>query len=217
MSKRKLGIAEMLKMINDLPDPAARLYSLRTCKDITPLVAILQYTFHPDIKSLLPKGSPPYKENQYMDQHSNLYHEFRKMYIFMHLPNSTAMPNLKREQLFIAFLENIDKEDAKLILAMKDKKKPYPNITYELVYHAFPNVLPTPTENIELEYMSDDEKEVTKNEKVEKNLDLERACPFGCRTRTGKVFMMPGPLVKHLRTAHKFTDEEVQQFKQEQY
>jgi len=211
---RKLGIAEMLKMIDALPDYEARRISLSTCKDNTPLVGILQYMFHPDVTFNLPHGIPPFKLNEYVDQQSNLYREFRRLYLFMNVPSAPNLTKAKREQHYIQFLETIDKDDAVLILGMKDKTSPYKNITYQLVYEAFPGILPDPATVDFSKFKIEEEKPKVP---YEKNVDLERACPFGCTTKTGKTFMMPGPLVKHLKYHHHFTDEQVEQFKKEQY
>jgi hypothetical protein len=53
-------------------------------------------------------------------------------------------PNLKpikREQIFIQMLEAVSADDAQLLIAMKDKKSPYKNITKDIVNEAFPGLL----------------------------------------------------------------------------
>lgn len=53
-------------------------------------------------------------------------------------------PNLKqvrREYLFVQFLENLDKDDAELILAVKDKKIPYKGITKKFIEEVYPGLL----------------------------------------------------------------------------
>jgi hypothetical protein len=47
---------------------------------------------------------------------------------------------LRREALFIEFLESIDPEDADLINTIKDKKLPYPKLTRELILKTFPGI-----------------------------------------------------------------------------
>ena len=62
------------------------------------------------------------------------------MYLFI----ENGSPNLsqaKREMLFVGLLETIDPEDAKLLLAVKNKEIPYPTITKKLVNDAFPGFL----------------------------------------------------------------------------
>ena len=48
---------------------------------------------------------------------------------------------MKRESLFISLLENINKEEAKLLLAMKEKKSPFRRLNRNLVITAFPGLL----------------------------------------------------------------------------
>jgi hypothetical protein len=62
------------------------------------------------------------------------------MYLFLEGGNDNLTP-LRREQLFISFIESIDKEDAKLMLAAKDKKIPYKGINVKLVNTAFPGLI----------------------------------------------------------------------------
>jgi hypothetical protein len=47
-----------------------------------------------------------------------------------------------REALFVSLLENVNKEEATLLLAMKDKKSPIKGLTKNLVATAFPGLLP---------------------------------------------------------------------------
>ena len=69
-----------------------------------------------------------------------LYQEARRLYLFLEGGNDN-LTALRREQLFISFIESIDKEDAKLMLAAKDKKIPYKGITAKLVNTAFPGLI----------------------------------------------------------------------------
>ena len=103
---------------------------------------ILKYTFHPDIKFLLPPGNPPYKTA--VDESENptyLYGLLRKLYLFVEGGN----PNLKqarREYLFIELLESIHPSEAELLLQIKDKKIKCKGLTYNLVKETFPELIP---------------------------------------------------------------------------
>jgi len=134
----KLGIAEILENASKIEDNNKKIEYLRQ-QDNPTLRMVLQYAYSPSIKWLLPEGNPPYKENQLVDQQSRLYTEARKFYLFVEGGN----PNLKqirREFLFIELLEVVDPKDAVLLLAMKDKKLPYPNLTPELIQQTFPGL-----------------------------------------------------------------------------
>lgn len=206
------GVAQILKMISDLPNESNRQDSLATCADNTVLVMSLKYMFDPNIIFDLPEGDPPYKVNTFNEQQSNYYSSFRKMYIFIkgEVPTLTA---LKRESLFVQFIESLHPEDAKLVLGMKDKTSPWPNITYDLVYRTFPGLLPEISNEVNI-------KEPVVKVSLgtgTRNEEAERACPFGCISARGSQYYMPGPLSAHLRKKHNFTNEEIQQFRQDNY
>jgi hypothetical protein len=99
---------------------------------------------------------------------------------------------------------------------MKDKKSPFPGITYDLVYKTFPGLLPEKPQEVN----------IPKEEKKPsgaglgtgvRNEELERACPFGCISSRGSQYYMPGPLTAHLKKKHNFTAEEIETFKRENY
>lgn len=210
---RRLGVAETLKKISDLPNEQDRQSSLATCADNVVLVMSLKYIFDPTIGFDLPDGDPPYKVNEFLDQQSNYYNEFRRMYLFIK-GGHNGLAKLKRESLFVQFIEGIDPEDAKMVLAMKDKQAPYPNITYDLVYRTFPGLLPEKTQEVNTPKPVEPKKVTGSGIRDE---ELERACPFGCISTRGSQYYMPGPLTAHLKKKHNFTDEQLQQFKKEQY
>ena len=106
----------------------------------SPIVqTILKYAFDPNIKFLLPEGAPPYKPNEFVDQEGILYSEARKLYLFVEGGNNN-LTKMRRETLFIQFIEGIDKNDALLICAIKDKRLPFKSITSDVVKQAFPNL-----------------------------------------------------------------------------
>lgn len=108
-----------------------------------PLKHILGYTFDPRVKWLLPEGNPPYKPAANgIEAEGRLVGELRKLDLFI-AGNSDTQRNLKqtrREMIFIEMLETIDPGDAKVLLAMKDRKLPFKSITKKLVAEAFPNL-----------------------------------------------------------------------------
>lgn len=100
---------------------------------------ILKYAFDPNIKFLLPEGDPPYKPNEYVDQEGILFSEARKLYLFVEGGNNN-LTKFRRETLFVQFIEGIDKNDAILICAIKDKKLPFKTLTKDIVKQAFPTL-----------------------------------------------------------------------------
>jgi len=135
----KLSVSEILKKASLIEDEGQRILWLRQNNSVA-LESVLRGAYDATIKWLLPEGNPPYKPNDLVDQQHIFYTESRKLYLFIEGGNPN-LKQLRREALFIEMLEVIDPEDAKLLLAIKDKKIPYPNITPELVNKAFPGIL----------------------------------------------------------------------------
>lgn len=103
------------------------------------VLQILKYAFDPNIKFLLPEGTPPYKPNDFVDQEGILFSEARKIYLFVEGGNNN-LTKFRREMLFIQFIEGLDKNDAILMCSVKDKKLPFKSLTADVVKQAFPNI-----------------------------------------------------------------------------
>lgn len=100
---------------------------------------VLNVTFNPSIKWALPDGDPPYNACEYPHQESMLYNEIRRLYLFLEGGN-VNLKQAKREAMFIEVLQSIDPQDAKMLLAMKDKKLPWKGLTAKTVQEAFPGI-----------------------------------------------------------------------------
>jgi hypothetical protein len=100
------------------------------------LKLLFGHAFDPEKKFHLPETDPPYKE----DKHpigmapTTLLHEVKRLYVF----TRADLTKLKREGLFIDLLESIDKNDAKILLAVKNQQlhKLFPKITKKVVTEA---------------------------------------------------------------------------------
>ena len=134
----KLSIYVTLQKCCELEKREYRVEALRQNSNPA-MLTVLKHIFDPSIKFLLPKGSPPYEPLEF-DEPGRLYIESRKLYLFVEGGN-TAITQQKRESLFISLLENVNKEEALLLLAMKDKKSPIKGLTKNLVANAFPGLL----------------------------------------------------------------------------
>jgi hypothetical protein len=135
----KLSVAEILKKASEITDENQRIDWLRKNNSVA-LESMLRGAYDPKIIWLLPEGAPPYKANDLVDQQHRLYAEARKLYLFIEGGNPN-LKQLRREALFIELLETVDPDDAKLLLAVKEKHIPYPGVTKEVVAKAFPNIL----------------------------------------------------------------------------
>ena len=104
---------------------------------------ILKYMFSDKVTfEGLPEGEPPYKPNDLVDVENVIYAETRRLYLFTDGGNANLKAT-RKEALFIEVLEAVDKRDAKLLIAMKDKKMPedLKGISKAVVKKAFPDLL----------------------------------------------------------------------------
>jgi len=104
--------------------------------------ALLQLNYHPDVKWHLPSGAPPYTPGQVADSTPNSLHfEVKKLDYYVD-PSPHDLPMLRRESMFVELLERVDPKDAKLIIAVKDRKLSYKGLSYKLVKDTWPDLLP---------------------------------------------------------------------------
>jgi len=104
--------------------------------------ALLQLNYHPDVKWHLPPGAPPYTPGQVADSTPNSLHfEVKKLDYYVD-PSPHDLPMLRRESMFVELLERVDPSDAKLIIAVKDRKLSYKGLSYKLVKDTWPDLLP---------------------------------------------------------------------------
>lgn len=123
-------VTQMLDEINS--DPKA----IEKYKTDAALKLIFEYAFDPSKKFILPDGEPPFKpapEPLGMTP-TNMFSEVRRMYVFCR----ADLKPIKRESLFISFLEGVHPTEAKVMIAVKDQEltKLYPKITHKLVHEA---------------------------------------------------------------------------------
>jgi hypothetical protein len=132
-------ISEILESISQISSRKEKVQALRAHGNNKAMMTILKYALDPKITFELPAGDPPYTSCTIPDQYGVLYRESRKLYLFTK-QGMPDLPAIKRETLFIDLLESLDPKDAHLILSVKDKKIPYPGITFKLVQEAFPTL-----------------------------------------------------------------------------
>ena len=139
----RIGVAEFLEKVSKLKNKQDKIGALKA-NDSYVLRTILQGTFDPRIKFLLPEGEPPYKPNDLVDQENVLIRDARKLAYFV----EGLHPNLnqiKRELMFIEMLETVTPADAKMLCSMKEKKSPWKGLTADIVKEAFPGFIPEET------------------------------------------------------------------------
>jgi len=135
------SISEILKEANDIESVADRIEFLHK-NNSNGLQTILAICFNDEVKSLLPKGAPPYKSFRGTESKGMLYstQHLNKLKIFFEGNGYDTIKQAKREALFIGFLETLDSADAELIVSIKDKDMPYRKISKSFIEKAFPDI-----------------------------------------------------------------------------
>lgn len=136
----QVGLCEFLLKVSKLKRTQEKVDAIRA-NDSLPLRIILQGAFDPSVEWLLPEGEPPYKPNDLVDQQHVLIRDIEKLRYFVK-GFYDNLPQTKRESMFVELLERVDKEDAKLLIAIKDKKLPFNGITLQHVTEGLPGLIP---------------------------------------------------------------------------
>jgi len=134
-----VGMHEFLLKVSKFKKTEQKIDALRQ-NDTFALRTILQGVFDPKVEFLLPPGDPPYKPNELVDQEHILHREADKIRYFVKGFYPTLHQN-KREMMFVEMLERVAPDDAKLLIAMKDKKLPFRGITIEHVLKGLPGLI----------------------------------------------------------------------------
>lgn len=139
MAIRK-SISEIINECSAHKAPKDKIKALRE-NDNVPLRTILSYTYDKGIEFLVPDSPPPWKPNEYEDEaKALLYTEARRLKIFIKGGGYDNLKPLKREQLFISLLEDVDNDDAKTLCQMISKK-PFKGLSKKVVMEAFPGLI----------------------------------------------------------------------------
>ena len=114
---------------------------------------VIKSSFDPKIEWALPEGDVPYRANEAPEgtEHPLLSQEARTLFNFIKGGNGQLTQN-KRETMFVQMLEGLHADEAKLIVAAKDKRlhQVYKGLSANVVKEAF---------NWTDEYMVDDGEE----------------------------------------------------------
>ena len=134
-------IHEILELASSQRTKAKKVDILKEYRDDS-LTAILIWNFDDTVKSAVPEGEVPYKENEVPvgTDHTSLRREWKQLYHFIQGGNNT-LSALRRETMFIQMLEGLHPEEAKIICLVKDKNltQTY-DLTQDMVAEAFPDI-----------------------------------------------------------------------------
>ena len=132
---QRLMVSQIIEKVKEAKTQSEAVATLREY-DCAPLRTVLKLALDKEVRLDLPEGAPPYTQSEF-DLRLRLYAEIRKLSYFY----AGAYPNInkiRKEQMFIEFLEGIPPEEAEMIIAAKDKKL---GIKAAVVNKAFPDLL----------------------------------------------------------------------------
>ena len=136
----KKGIGEIIKEVKDAKSVGEKIRILQR-EDNRELRGILELTYDNRLTWALPEGNPPYKPlDKSFDNQGMFYQEMRRMYIF--LEGKSDVSKARREQIFIQMLEQLDPDDAALLLEAKSRK--IKGVSKNVVKQAYDDFLTDP-------------------------------------------------------------------------
>ena len=135
-----LSLSEIVNKTSEFKSKKEKIEWLKK-NESQPLKTVLKYTYDTDnIKFLIPDTPPPWKKNDYVGVEGMLYKEARRLRIFVEGGGYDNLNQIKRENLFIGLLEDIDNNDAEMLCKMI-AQKPFKGLTKETVIEAFPDLI----------------------------------------------------------------------------
>jgi hypothetical protein len=143
------SLAEIVKKATELKTKEEKIAWLRQ-HDGVPLKTILKYMYDPSVEFLIPTTPPPWKKNGYIGVEGMLYKETRRLRIFIKGGGYDQLDKVKREQLFISLLEDVDDKDADLLCKMI-AQKPLKGLSRAVVQEAFPDIIAIEDKTIDTE------------------------------------------------------------------
>lgn len=134
-----LSLSEIVNKAAELKTVQEKIDWLRK-NDSQPLRTVLKFTYDKSVKFLIPNTPPPWKKNSYIGVEGMLLKEARRLRIFVEGGGYDNLNQVKRENLFISLLEDIDNNDAELLCKMI-AQKPLAGLTRNVIVQAFPGLI----------------------------------------------------------------------------
>ena len=136
-----ISISEIVAETGKLKSTAEKVANLQK-HDSFALRTVVQATYDPSIEFLIPNTPPPWNKNEYEDEaKAMLMSDSRRLRIFVKGGGYDNIKQIKRESLFISFLEDIDNDDAELLANYMICKKPFKGISLKVINEAFPQLI----------------------------------------------------------------------------
>jgi len=139
--KNTLDVYEILEKAAKKRAKKDKIAILQQHSKVWALRDILQGTLSESIQWNLPAGRVPYTPADESSHPASLHKEHLKFKYFVKgLRESSRLPAVKREKLFIDMCESVHPRDAELLVAMINKEPPK-GLSKQLVKEAFPDLL----------------------------------------------------------------------------
>ena len=141
LDKNQMLLSEVLQKVSNAKTKAKKIELLKQLRTDA-LTSVLIWNYDDTAISMVPEGEVPYTPNDAPagTEHTRLLQEYRTLYHFVKGGNdSLGRPN--RERMFIQLLEGLHKDEANLIVLVKDGnlQKKY-KITKACVDEAYPDI-----------------------------------------------------------------------------
>jgi hypothetical protein len=135
-------ISEVLRKVNNAKTKAEKTELLRKYNSQT-LRSLFIWNFDETVISAIPEGDVPFVPNPAPEGTDNtlLENEGKKLFYFVK-GGADHLSQSKREQIFLAILENVHPDEAEVLCLVKDKKlqKKYTRISRALIEETFPQI-----------------------------------------------------------------------------
>jgi hypothetical protein len=134
-----LSLSEIVNKAAELKTNQEKIEWLRK-NDSAPLRTILKNTYDKSVEFLIPNTPPPWKKNSYIGVEGMLLKEARRLRIFVKGGGYDTLNQVKRENLFISLLEDVDNNDAELLCKMI-AQKPLTGLPRSVIVQSFPGLI----------------------------------------------------------------------------
>lgn len=134
-----LSMSEIVNKAIELKTNQEKIEWLRK-NDSIPLRTVLKYMYDKNVQFLIPDTPPPWKKNSYIGVEGMLFKETRRLRIFIKGGGYDDLNQVKRENLFISLLEDIDNNDAELLCKMI-AQKPLTGLPRSVIVQSFPGLI----------------------------------------------------------------------------
>lgn len=132
-------LTEVLELVSKQRTKTKKVEMLKEY-DTDALRAVLIWNY--EAVSMLPDGEVPYSPNEVPIgiEHQQLSTEYKRLYHFVKGGNDSLAP-LRRESMFIQLLEGLHKDEAQLLVKVKDRRlEELYNINKDVISEAFPDI-----------------------------------------------------------------------------